>query len=61
MLSPSGLKTAMVVGSGMVPSSLSSTRIHSSFSSYNTYFSLKNTPAAVVALGPIVYPGSRTR
>lgn len=44
----------------MVPSSLSSTRIHLSFPSYNVYFSLKNTPAAIVTSGPAVHPGHKT-
>ena len=61
MLSPRGMKTAMVAGPGMVLSSLSSTRIHFSFPSYNIYFSLKNTPAAIVTLGPTMHPGGRTQ
>lgn len=45
---PRRLYTAMVVGSGVALSSLSSTRIHFSFPNYNIYFSLKNTPPAIV-------------
>lgn len=60
MLFPRGFEDSVVTEPGVVLSGLPSARIHFSLPSYNICFSLKNTPAAVVTLGPAVHPGSRT-
>lgn len=47
VLSPKGLKTAVVVGPGVALSRLSSTRTHFFFPSYRIYFSLEKHPCCL--------------